>query len=360
MIERYTLKNGATRWRAREWDPLRRRYVNVSSGHTSERAAKKSHREWVAAGGMKTLLRARSRITLAEIHERWLELAELSDSTRAVYRNDTKRFVEKYGRLRPGAVERVVALEWKKQRPRDVAALSAMWSWATAAELIPGDHNPWAGLVQKQAGRDLEPGWLLMPDVVRLLALPPVVLAGTYGTVWTAVIGVAAFVGLRPGEIAGLRWDDLRPDEGLIHVQRQYNGKTRTFTLPKHGHKRFVAYPAQARALVDAMPRMHDERVFNGVRGGVLSPGVRDRAWHPIRAAFGRPDMDLYELRHFCATWLREEGASASDVAEQLGHQDGGKLVLKTYGHPRANPALNRIRALMEAVPTNDAQEATA
>jgi integrase len=357
-VEPYTLKNGQQRWRAREWDPLRRRYVNVSSGHTSRRAAQKAHREWVDAGGRKRL-EPRTRITIAQVHERWLELADIADSTRATYLTHTKLFVKEYGRLQPRAVDRVMALEWKKERPRDVAPLSAMWSWAIAADLI-STTSPWAGLVEQPAGRDLEPGWLLMPDVARLLTLPSIVLGGSYGRVWTAALGMAAFVGLRPGELGGLFWEDLRPDEGLIRVERQLNGTTRRYTLPKHNHKRWVAYPAHVRALVDAMPRMHDERVFSGPRGGALSAGARDRAWHPIRAAFGRPDMDLYELRHFCATWLREEGASASDVAQQLGHQDGGKLVLKTYGHPRANPALNRIRALMEAVPTNDAQEATA
>ena len=30
--------------------------------------------------------------------------------------------------------------------------------------------------------------------------------------------------------------------------------------------------------------------------------------WRPVRARFGRPEMDFYELRHFCATHLLELG----------------------------------------------------
>ena len=53
--------------------------------------------------------------------------------------------------------------------------------------------------------------------------------------------------------------------------------------------------------------------------------------WRPVvtrwKAAGGR-DLDLYELRHAAATMLLERGVSAADVAVQLGHTDGGALVL--------------------------------
>ena len=64
----------------------------------------------------------------------------------------------------------------------------------------------------------------------------------------------------------------------------------------------------------------------------------------PVRAAFGRPGMDYYELRHFCATHLLELGVSHADVAVQLGHTDGGALVMSTYGHPSKNAARERLK----------------
>lgn len=356
-ISPYKLKNGEVRWRAREWDPFRRRWINVSAGHTSERKAKASHKEWIEAGGRRHL-EPRQRMTVAHWRDRWLEVADIGDSTRAHYRQQTARFVEQHGARRLTAIDRLTCVEWAKAHPRDAAPLSAMWSAAIEAELLH-DDSPWRGLVRKFPGRDLPPGWLLAADVDRLIALPPAVLDGLYGLMWSALLALAADTGLRPGEIAGLRWTDLQPADGLIHVQRQANGLTRTFTLPKHGSTRFVVYPERAQRLVAAMPRLHDQQVFASVRGRVLWPEARARSWHRINAAFGRPDMDLYELRHFCATRLLELGLSAGDVATQLGHQDGGKLVLKTYGHPRTDPALNRIRAAITA-DDRDAQEATA
>jgi len=55
--------------------------------------------------------------------------------------------------------------------------------------------------------------------------------------------------------------------------------------------------------------------------------------------------MDFYELRHFCATELLRLGVSHADVAVQLGHRDGGALVMSTYGHPSDDAARERLRA---------------
>ena len=63
--------------------------------------------------------------------------------------------------------------------------------------------------------------------------------------------------------------------------------------------------------------------------------------------------MAFYELRHFCATHLIELGLSPGDVATQLGHTDGGELVMSTYGHPSIKASLARI---LEAFRRNPAR----
>ena len=52
-------------------------------------------------------------------------------------------------------------------------------------------------------------------------------------TAMRALVAMAAFVGMRPAELYGLRWSDvdLRNDE--IRVARQYSKVTRAFELPK-------------------------------------------------------------------------------------------------------------------------------
>jgi len=57
--------------------------------------------------------------------------------------------------------------------------------------------------------------------------------------------------------------------------------------------------------------------------------------------------MDYYELRHACATILLElePPMRESDVAVQLGHTDGGRLVQELYGHPDEASARRRLLA---------------
>ena len=62
-----------------------------------------------------------------------------------------------------------------------------------------------------------------------------------------------------------------------------------------------------------------------------------------FRSAGGR-DLDLYELRHAAATMLLERGVSPADVAVQLGHTDGGALVMARYGHPSEDAARDRLK----------------
>ena len=62
------------------------------------------------------------------------------------------------------------------------------------------------------------------------------------------------------------------------------------------------------------------------------------------------PGMDYYELRDAAATMLLERGVTPWDVAIQLGHRDGGQLVLALYGHPSEAGARARVLAAWDAV----------
>jgi integrase len=68
------------------------------------------------------------------------------------------------------------------------------------------------------------------------------------------------------------------------------------------------------------------------------------RYWQRLRLLANRPGLDFYELRHRAATMLLERGVTPWDVAVQLGHTDGGQLVMSLYGHP--SEAGSRARLL--------------
>jgi hypothetical protein len=48
---------------------------------------------------------------------------------------------------------------------------------------------------------------------------------------------------------------------------------------------------------------------------------------------------------------LLERGMTASDVAVQLGHTDGGRLVMNLYGHPSEVAARERLLACWDRAP---------
>jgi integrase len=209
------------------------------------------------------------------------------------------------------------------------------------------DHNPFAGLrlTGTRGRKDLDV--LSREEVERLAECATEVWAGEVALSVRALILCAAFVGMRPAELYGLRWSDLDLRQSEIRVERQYSAKSRTFELPKNGLKRTIVLTAPAKAALLSMPRpvSTDELIFRGSRGGALTGRTQHYYWHPVRCRFGLPSMDLYELRHFCGAWLFNDlELPAQDVAHQLGHTDGGALVQRLYGHPSERLARERIK----------------
>lgn len=65
-------------------------------------------------------------------------------------------------------------------------------------------------------------------------------------------------------------------------------------------------------------------------------------SWQRVKA---RADVETrwHDLRHFCATQLLELGLDHFAVSVQLGHTDGGALVMERYGHPSTDAAKRRL-----------------
>jgi integrase len=131
---------------------------------------------------------------------------------------------------------------------------------------------------------------------------------------------------------------------------RQSLDATGQIKAPKNGRVRTVILPPPAReALAEVPARVDVPWLFVMPRGRQFTRSSHLYYWRAVRAAFGRPAMDFYELRHFCATHLLELGVSHADVAVQLGHTDGGALVMSTYGHPSEDAARERLKRAYSA-----------
>jgi integrase len=113
-----------------------------------------------------------------------------------------------------------------------------------------------------------------------------------------------------------------------------------------------VLPPLVLQALSMLARRTDSPYVFHTPRGRRLVRGSLYYLWRPVSAAWraetGR-DLDLHELRHACATLLLERGLSSADVALQLGHTDGGRLVQTLYGHPNERLARDRVKMVVRS-----------
>jgi integrase len=141
-----------------------------------------------------------------------------------------------------------------------------------------------------------------------------------------AFVAVAAFSGLRKGEMRALRWQDVG-DEWLT-VGADGQTKSRTFRRVP------ISEPLRA-AFAGIRAQFTARRLPVPARGPVFHMASPRKALHSACAACGLPAMRVHDLRHFFATWCIESGVDVPTVAKWLGHKDGGALAMRTYGHVR-------------------------
>jgi integrase len=154
-------------------------------------------------------------------------------------------------------------------------------------------------------------------------------LADAVQTRYRALVLLAAFSGLRRGELFGLRRCDV--DLGhhtiTVDVQRQQlaNGEHLIGEPKSDAGRRTVAIPPQAwRPLVDHLDRFTapeaDAWIFTGAKGGPLREAVWQQDWSNARKNIGRPDLHFHDLRHVAATLAAATGAGVKEIMYRIGH----------------------------------------
>lgn len=341
-----TVRRRGKRWAVEVYDPSRdsrKRYVGTFESHREARDAE-AH---VLAARSRRRVDGRNTETVASFANRWLDLRpRQKESTNLSYREQVKPFAAAYGRLPLADVDSELAYEWLREKRWTLTGIRAMFSDARRLGLV--ESNPFAGLRLRGSHGRKNLDVLSVDEVDRLVGCADEVWSGEVALTVGALVAAAAFTGMRPAELYGLRWTDLDFRNDEVHVERQYSAKSRHFEVPKNGRTRIIVLTPQAKQAVLALPRPVDSEalVFRASRGGPMTGRVQHYYWNPVRCRFGRPSMDFYELRHFCAAWLFNDlELPAQDVAHQLGHTDGGALVQRLYGHPSERLARERIKS---------------
>jgi integrase len=163
-----------------------------------------------------------------------------------------------------------------------------------------------------------------------------------------AVYAVALAVGLRRGEVVGLRWQDVDLAGGHLAVRRtidRIEGRLRVDEPKSAAGRRTITLPARRVAALERhRARQSEERrlagdrwrehglVFPSTIGTPLEPRNLLRHCQATCDRLGLPRATFRQLRHTAASFLLAQGVPLKVVQTILGHGQIG-LTADTYTH---------------------------
>ena len=143
---------------------------------------------------------------------------------------------------------------------------------------------------------------------------------------WLLAVGM----GLRRGEICGLRWSDIDLRARVLHVcnQRQRLDDGRVVDAPPKSRAGTRTLPIP-RMVCDAL-----RRNYQWGDGYVvpITPSALDAAHRRLLRRLALPYIRLHDLRHTMATNAVRNGAAMRVLASVLGHSDPA-LTARVYAH---------------------------
>ena len=199
---------------------------------------------------------------------------------------------------------------------RYLSALRSCWNWGRAAGLVPQDHSwPTRLLLREDNERQR---YLSDEELKRLREA-----AAEHSTTMHAAVVLSVACGLRQGELLNLKWQDIYLDAQRIRIMRSKTGQLRT-----------VYVPAAAVEALRALKReavVSTEAVFLGQNGVPLNRGTIRIRWLDIRDAAALRDFRWHDMRHSCASFLAQNGATLLEIGSVLGHRSTS--VTRRYAH---------------------------
>jgi integrase len=167
-------------------------------------------------------------------------------------------------------------------------------------------------------------------------------------------------LGMRPGELRGLRWVDVDLDATTVQIRQALRTDGSVTTPKTERSRRALDLPAP---VVDAL-RSHKARqaaeqlaatrwtdsglVFTTPTGAALDPSKVRKELNEITTVAELGHWTPYELRHSAASLLSAAGVPLEHVADVLGH-DGTRMAEDVYRHAVA-PTVGAGVAPMEAM----------
>lgn len=308
--------------------------------------------------------------TFSEFAEMWFSLyvqSSVAPTTMRGYRNTLDNVILPFlGKIRmrnitPNHIQAFVNAQTKKEhcynktesiKPSTVRSyyriLAVIFNRAVKLEVIL--RSPCKGISLPVVDRNR----------VRSLTIPEVraFLAAAKGSRYSDLFLTAIMTGLRLGELAALKWDDIDFKRNLLSVKaggsRPGMAKTlsskRTISIPKALSTRLQTLLLEHRVYQSNKPGWNSERLVFASRKGrhyVHRHLVNDALSKVMEeAGIDIPGFTFHSLRGAHASLLADAGLPIRDIAERLGHTDPAltmRLYIRTDGKSRATSILDAI-----------------
>jgi len=179
---------------------------------------------------------------------------------------------------------------------------------------------------------------LTLPEAQHLLDI-------TQGTYLNTVLTLAILLGLRRGEIMGLKWHDINWDARTLRIQRTVSegsrvlpdgtGLTRVVENPpktKSSNRTLKLAPAVHNALKEQLLRQRQHKLSAGISwqedgyvfatkaGGVIYPTNMAKQFTKLLKKHNLRHIRFHDLRHTSAVLMLVAQARLEEVSQALGH----------------------------------------
>lgn len=326
-------------WYIRYYDGDGKRRIRASKQPTHAEARRMLLQiEAQIARGEAGVAEPRSRITVAELCARFLAAAHPRARCEREYRRSAasglNRILPLLGSLRIDKLRRrdieqardTLSLRYKPNTVRSaLRPLGAALTWAVQQELLP--QSPMHKIVRPRLEYSCE---RLTTEEASALLSEGKRRSLTSATAHSLYIGVslALRLGLRRGEVFGLRWEDLDLKGLRLTVARSFD------TLPKNGKLRTLPIPS---ALAEDLERWRTLCPKTSAKVCPIGTHSRAALAQLLSAAGCKPlSRGWHGLRHTFASVFIEQGGSILALKDLLGHSSLAMSLVYSHLAPSA------------------------
>jgi len=133
------------------------------------------------------------------------------------------------------------------------------------------------------------------------------------------IVLLAITTGARKGELTKLRWNDIDFDRRTAYVATTKNGQPKVLPLTDSVIRELQLFDNKDSGLIFASKVKED------------TPYCFTKPWKKALKDAEIKDFRFHDLRHSCASYLAQSGASLLEIADVLGHKQIS--VTKRYAH---------------------------